>query len=51
MQRELAKQIALVHAQTVMEKIRMLSCPLAQKLQLIDVVMAKHKEKADIPHC
>ena len=43
MQRELAKRLAIVHAQTVMEKLATLSCPLDQKLQLIDAIIAKHR--------
>lgn len=43
MQRELAKRLAIVHAQTVMEKLATLSCPLDQKLQLIDAIIAKRR--------
>lgn len=43
MQRELARRLAIVHAQTVMEKLATLSCPLDQKLQLIDAIIAKRR--------
>ena len=43
MQRELAKRLAIVHAQTVMEKLATLSCPLDQKLQLIDAILEKRR--------
>lgn len=41
--RELARRLAIVHAQTVMEKLATLSCPLDQKLQLIDAIIAKRR--------
>ena len=44
MQRELAKRVAVVHAQTVMEKLAALSCPVEQKVQLIDAIIEKCKE-------
>lgn len=39
--RELARRLAIVHAQTVMEKLSTLSCPLDQKLRLIDAIIAR----------
>ena len=44
MQRELAKRVAVVHAQTVMEKLAALSGPVEQKVQLIDAIIEKCKE-------
>lgn len=46
MQRELARRLAIIHAQTVMEKLATLSCPLDQKLQLIDAIIAKRRDEA-----
>lgn len=43
MQRELARRVAVVHAQTIMEKLATLSCPLDQKLQLIDAILEKRR--------
>lgn len=43
MQRELAGRVAIVHAQTIMEKLATLSCPLDQKLQLIDAILEKRR--------
>lgn len=39
MQRELARRVAIVHAQTIMQKVKSLSCPLEQKLALLDAVV------------
>lgn len=39
-QRELAKKVAGVHAQTVIEKVRSMPCPTEQKARLIDAVKA-----------
>lgn len=43
MKRELAKRVAAVHAQTVMEKLSTLSCPVEQKAQLLDAIIAKRR--------
>lgn len=41
MQLELAKRVAVVHAQTVVEKLGTLSCPAEQKARLIDAIIAR----------
>lgn len=38
MQRELSKRVATVHAQTVIEKIKTMSCPADQKVELINAI-------------
>lgn len=47
MQRELAGRVAIVHAQTIMEKLATLSCPLDQKLQLIDAILEKRRGEGE----
>ena len=42
-QRELAKCAATVHAQTVVEKLSALSCPVEQRAALMDAVIAKRR--------
>ena len=39
-QQELEKKVADVHARTVIEKVRSMSCPTEQKARLIDAVKA-----------
>lgn len=38
MQRELSKKVASVHAQTVIEKVKAMPCPLEQKAELLDAI-------------
>lgn len=38
MQRELSKRVAIVHAQAITQKVKSLSCPLEQKIALLDAV-------------
>lgn len=38
-QQELSKKVATVHAQVVIEKIKQLSCPMEQKLALLDRII------------
>ena len=45
-QKELAKRVAQVHAQTVVERIKSISCPIDQKAELIDAVKRIHKKEA-----
>ncbi|HEX2944566.1 MAG TPA: hypothetical protein VHT96_01265 [Clostridia bacterium] len=43
---ELAKRVATVHAQSVVEYIKKLSCPLEQKVKLIEAIKQIHKNSA-----
>lgn len=45
MQRELSKKVAAVHAQTVIEKIKSLTCPVEQKAALIDAIRHIHQDE------
>ena len=45
-QKELAKRVAQVHAQTVVERIKSLSCPTEQKAELINAIKRIHKQEA-----
>ena len=45
-QKELAKRVAQVHAQTVVERIKSISCPIEQKAELIDAVKRIYKKEA-----
>ncbi len=45
-QTELAKRVAQVHAQTILERVKTLSCPAEQKAKLIDTVKQIHKTEA-----
>lgn len=45
MQRELSKRVAVVHAQTVIEKIKSMSCPVEQKAKLIDTIKHIHQNE------
>lgn len=49
MQEELAKRVATIHAQAILETVRQLECPTEQKIQLIEAVQKRIKEemKAD----
>ncbi len=42
-QRELAKRVAYVHAQTIAEKLATLSCPVEQKAALCDEIKKRYK--------
>lgn len=37
----MAKRVALVHAQTVIEKLNALSCPIDEKVRVIDEIIKK----------
>lgn len=41
-QNELTKRVAQVHAQTVVERIKSISCPVEQKVDLINAVKRIH---------
>lgn len=43
-QEELAKRVATVHAQAVLDKVKSLNCPTQQKNKLIDAVLEKIRE-------
>ena len=38
MQLELARRVAVVHAQSVVQKVKSLSCPMEQKIALLEAV-------------
>ncbi len=42
-QEELAKRVAQIHAQTVIEQVKALSCPVEQKVKLINEIRRIHK--------
>ena len=42
---ELAKKVSAVHAQTVIEKIKSMSCPMEQKAEMINKIIQIHKNK------
>lgn len=44
-QRELARRVAYVHAQTVAEQLAALSCPKEQKVALFDEIKKKYKSR------
>lgn len=44
---KLAKHVAEVHAQSVVEYIKKLSCPFAQKVELIEAVKHIYKNAAE----
>ena len=43
---ELARRVAEVHADAVIRRIKDLTCPTAQKLELLDAVIAAVKQRA-----
>lgn len=43
MQKDLSKKVATAHAQTVIEKIKSMPCPIEQKAKLIDTIRKVHK--------
>lgn len=42
---ELAKRVASVHADAVTQRVKLLPCPTAQKLALLDAIIDSTKEK------
>jgi len=42
---ELAKRVAIVHAQAIVQRVKSLSCPLTQKIALLDAVIEKIKDE------
>ena len=44
-QEELSKKVAAVHAQTVMEQIKAMPCPVEQKAELIEVIKRIHQQR------
>lgn len=44
-QRELAKKVAAVHAQTVMEMLKSMSFPVEQKAAMIEAIREIHKKE------
>ena len=44
-QEELSKKVAAVHAQTVIEKIKSMPCPIEQKAALIDAIKEVHQNE------
>ena len=45
MQVALSKQVAAVHAQTVMENIKSMSCTVEQKAELIEAIGRIHRQR------
>ena len=45
MQAALSKQVAAVHAQTVMEQIKAMPCPVEQKAELIEAIKRIHQQR------
>ena len=44
-QEELSKKVAAVHAQTVMEQIKSMPCPVEQKAKLIEAIKQIHQQR------
>ena len=44
-QAELSKKVATVHAQTVMEQIKAMPCPVEQKAELIEAIERIHQQR------
>ena len=44
-QRVLSQKVAAVHAQTVIEKFKSLTCPVEQKTELIDEIRHRHEKE------
>lgn len=44
-QAELSKKVATVHAQTVMEQIKAMPCPVEQKAELIEAIKRIHQQR------
>ena len=45
MQAALSKQVAAVHAQTVIENIKSMPCPVEQKGELIEAIKRIHQQR------
>ena len=45
MQAALSEQVAAVHAQTVMEQIKSMPCPVEQKAELIEAIKRIHQQR------
>ena len=45
MQAALSEQVAAVHAQTVIENIKSMSCPVEQKAELIEAIGRIHRQR------
>lgn len=41
----LSKKVAAVHAQTVMEQIKAMPCPVGQKVKLIEAIKRIHQQR------
>ena len=44
-QEELSKKVAAVHAQTVMEQIKAMPCPVEQRAELIEAIKRIHQQR------
>ena len=44
-QEELSKKVAAVHAQTVMEQIKSMPCPVEQKAELLEAIKRIHRQR------
>ena len=44
---ELSRRAAQIHAESILERIEGLHCPLEQKRKLLDAVIADTREKSD----
>ena len=44
-QKELSKKVAAVHAQTVMEQIKSMPCPVEQKTKLVEAIKRIHQQR------
>ena len=44
-QEELSKKVTAVHAQTVMEQIKAMPCPVEQKAELIEAIKRIHQQR------
>ena len=42
---EISKEVAVVHAQTVMEQIKAKPCPVEQKAELIEAIKRIHQQR------
>ena len=44
-QEELSQKVAAVHAQTAVERIKSVSCPVEQKAELIEAIKRIHQQR------
>lgn len=44
-QEELSRKVAAVHAQTVMERIKSMPCPVEQKVELIEAIKRIYQQR------